>query len=94
MANAKQEQKCKVENCKRPYRAKGYCTVHYKKWRNGEFGKARYKTCKNEGCHKPMKAGGMCAEHHEAWVASRKGTASAAAASAPAPAPAEATPAS
>ena len=89
MTKEKQENKCKVENCKRPYRAKGYCNVHYKKWRGGEFGKTRYKTCKNEGCHKPMKRFGMCAEHFEAWMASRKGTATAAASpTAPAEAPA------
>ncbi len=70
---------CKVQNCKRPYRAKGYCNVHYKKWRHGEFGLARYKTCKNESCRKPMKRMGMCAEHFEAYMQSRKGTASVAA---------------
>ena len=26
------EAACKIEKCKRPYRAKGYCNVHYKKW--------------------------------------------------------------
>jgi hypothetical protein len=93
----KKENKCKIQNCKRPYRAKGYCTVHYKKWRRGEYGSARYKTCKNEGCRKPMKRFGMCAEHGEAWMASRKGTASAAAPAAPpaaTAAPAETPPAS
>jgi len=82
---------CKVEKCKRPYRAKGYCSVHYKKWRNGEFGLARYKTCKTEGCHKPMGKGGLCAEHFEALMKSRQKTASVTAA--PAEAPAAATPA-
>ena len=71
---------CKMQNCKRPYRAKGLCNVHYKKWRRGETEvKARYKTCKNEGCRKPMNRMGMCAEHYEAFVQSRKGTATAAA---------------
>ena len=88
MTKENKDKKCKVENCKRPYRAKGYCTVHYKKWRTGEYGKTRYKTCKNEGCRKPMKRFGMCAEHYEAWMASRKGTATAAASPAPAEAPA------
>lgn len=23
---------CTAQNCKRPYRAKGYCFFHYKKW--------------------------------------------------------------
>lgn len=64
--------KCKVKDCKRPYRAKGYCNVHYKKWRQGEFGKTRYKTCGNEGCRRPLHRNGMCSEHYEAWLASRK----------------------
>jgi len=37
---------CKIKGCKRTYRAKGYCTAHYKKWRNGEYGRARYKPAK------------------------------------------------
>ena len=89
MAEAK---KCKMKDCKRPYRAKGYCNVHYKEWRHGGLGKKRYKTCNNEGCHKPMHKGGMCAPHYEAWVKSRK-TAIAVAEAAPAPAPEAAPPA-
>ncbi len=55
--------RCKVEKCKRPYRAKGYCVTHYKAWRRGELGKARYRRCKKEGCNKPMVRRGLCAEH-------------------------------
>lgn len=58
--------KCKIENCKRPYRAKSFCNVHYKKWRQGEFQHTRYKTCGNESCRKPMKAKGLCADHFQA----------------------------
>ncbi len=54
---------CKVAKCKRPYRAKGYCTVHYKKWRQGELPKGRYKICTKEGCRKPRAKGSLCAEH-------------------------------
>ncbi|MBI1910205.1 MAG: vegetative protein [Deltaproteobacteria bacterium] len=57
------EKKCKNEGCKRPYRAKGYCTVHYKKWRHGELAHPRYKTCVSEGCRKPRKLGSLCTEH-------------------------------
>jgi hypothetical protein len=59
------EQKCSVEGCKRPYRAKGYCVTHYKLWRQGEKEghKARYKTCVKEGCRKPRAFGSLCAEH-------------------------------
>ena len=59
------EQKCSVEGCKRPYRAKGYCVTHYKLWRRGEIEAhhARYKTCSKEGCLKRVAAHGLCAEH-------------------------------
>jgi len=59
------ESHCSVEGCKRPYRAKGYCTVHYQEWRRGgmEGHKARYKTCTKEGCRKPRASGSLCAEH-------------------------------
>ncbi len=69
---SEQPKKCKIKDCKRPYRAKGYCNVHYKKWRQGEFGKTRYKICGNEGCHKKLHRFGMCAEHFEAWMKSKK----------------------
>lgn len=59
----KTERKCRIEGCKRPYRAKGYCVTHHKKWRRGELPKARYKRCKKEGCNKPMAVRGFCAEH-------------------------------
>ena len=64
--------KCSVEGCKRPYRAKGYCGVHYRKWRRGELGKARYKTCSAEDCLKPMVRWGLCQGHHEAKLESNK----------------------
>ncbi len=59
------EKKCSVESCKRPYRAKGYCVTHYKKWRRGEIEthKARYKLCSKEGCKKPAGRYGLCDEH-------------------------------
>ncbi len=37
------EKHCKVEGCKRPYRAKGYCNVHYRQWRKGLLPKSRIK---------------------------------------------------
>lgn len=36
---ATEQQKCTVEGCKRTYRAKGYCNVHFHKWRKGEMPK-------------------------------------------------------
>jgi hypothetical protein len=73
MANEAVEiKKCQVEGCKRPYRAKGYCVVHYQKWRRGELGKARYKTCSAEDCLKPTVRWGLCEEHYEAALKKNK----------------------
>jgi hypothetical protein len=61
------EQKCEVASCKRPYRAKGYCNVHYREWRHHAEGmkKGRYKICTKEGCRKPRltTGGSVCQEH-------------------------------
>ena len=59
-------EKCRVEKCKQPVRAKGYCRKHYAAWRRGKLGKKqRYKTCSKEGCRKPVVVGGLCAEHRK-----------------------------
>jgi hypothetical protein len=64
---SRDEASCSVEGCKRPYRAKGYCNVHYRTWRRGEMEghTARYKICTKEGCRKPRAAGSLCAEHSQ-----------------------------
>lgn len=57
---------CVVEGCKRPYRAKGYCNVHFKKWRRGEMPKKRrYKICSEENCRKPLFRFGKCETHYK-----------------------------
>ena len=63
-------EKCSVEKCKQPARAKGYCRKHYMSWRRGKLGKKqRYNICSKEGCRKPAVAGGVCAEHKKGAVA-------------------------
>jgi hypothetical protein len=55
---------CRVEGCKQPVRAKGYCRKHYMAWRRGEVGDHhRYKICSKEGCRKPRTKAGLCDEH-------------------------------
>jgi hypothetical protein len=55
---------CRVDKCKQPIRAKGYCRKHYIAWRRGETGDHhRYKVCSKEGCRKPRATGGLCDEH-------------------------------
>ncbi len=63
----REEQSCKIKKCKRGYKAKGYCTFHYKEWRNGKFGLARYKTCGQMDCRKPMTVNrhGYCEDHYQ-----------------------------
>ena len=72
---------CRMEGCKRPYRSKGFCNVHFRKWRRGEIEgvKSRYKICGEEKCRKPMFRKGMCEEHYTAWTTARKAAAPAAA---------------
>ena len=55
---------CRVEGCKQPVRAKGYCRKHYMAWRRGAVGDHhRYKICSKEACRKPRTKGGLCDEH-------------------------------
>jgi len=56
---------CSVEGCKRPYRAKGYCYFHFKKWRQGELPHSRYRTCSKAECRAKAVRHGLC-EKHEA----------------------------
>lgn len=57
---------CQIQNCQGEYKAKGYCRKHYKAWRQGEYGVARYKTC-GETCRKPkaLNRHGFCEEHYQ-----------------------------
>ncbi len=63
---SRENKKCQMEGCKRPYRAKGYCNVHYRKWRHAELPHSRYKTCTKEGCRKPRTFPGSLCEEHKA----------------------------
>jgi hypothetical protein len=73
---------CKIAGCKRPYQAKGYCTVHYHQWRQGKLPKPRYKTCnygvkklkRNEKkeCLKKIFRQGLCEEHFKASLSKQK----------------------
>jgi hypothetical protein len=76
--------KCKVEGCKRPYRAKGYCVTHYSKWRRGEIAKepgkhsgVRFRWCFHEECKKREYMRGLCEEHYNAKFGNKKKTAEA-----------------
>jgi hypothetical protein len=62
---APEGERCSVEKCAQPVRAKGLCRKHYHAWRRGaDVGPAhRYKICSKEACRKAREYGGLCAEH-------------------------------
>lgn len=64
---------CRVDKCQRPYRAKGYCRVHYKKWRRSGLPHSRYKTCVTEGCHKKIHLKTLCEEHYKGRYGKKEG---------------------
>jgi hypothetical protein len=73
------ETACSVEGCKRPYRAKGYCFFHYKKWRQGELPHARYRTCSKPDCRSKAVRHGLCEKHDAETYGAKGGDAAAAA---------------
>ncbi len=54
---------CKAENCAKPVVGRGYCSGHFRKWKQGALPKARYKTCVEAGCHGRQVAKARCATH-------------------------------
>jgi hypothetical protein len=62
---AAEGERCSVEKCTQPVRAKGLCRKHFHGWRRGgDVGVAhRYKVCSKEGCRKKRMYGGLCEEH-------------------------------
>lgn len=59
------DKQCTIEGCKRPYRAKGYCFFHFKKWRQGDLPHSRYRTCSKEGCRLKASKAGLCEKHFD-----------------------------
>lgn len=53
-------EECKIENCNRIAKIRGYCLKHYHHWRleNQE------KICSVEGCDEPVHAKGYCRRHY------------------------------
>jgi hypothetical protein len=68
--SAPEGERCRVDKCKQPIRAKGYCRKHYIGWRRGVVGKKHhYNTCSKEGCRKPAVFAGRCEEHKKGATA-------------------------
>lgn len=66
---------CGVEGCGRQHKARGYCKIHYERWRTvgnplagGPIRKrgkrADGRVCKVEGCGCPFSAKGLCKPHY------------------------------
>lgn len=83
------EKACTANGCKRPYRAKGYCYFHYKKWRQGELPHSRYRVCSKPECRAKATRHGLCDKHFAETY--KSGSAEAPAPAAAATPPAEAT---
>lgn len=60
--------KCIVENCERPFRARGFCRVHHYRWSayGDPLGPAP-KICSLDGCAGPHYARGWCQRHYYRW---------------------------
>ena len=62
---------CSVEGCERAKFARGFCTLHYNRWRTkGDPGPAAPmhvhridKTCTADGCDRRIEAHGLCVKH-------------------------------
>lgn len=62
---------CSIEDCGRPHAGRGYCSVHYQRWRRLGDAKAdlrQYPTvCSFEDCERHVLARGWCRTHYSHW---------------------------
>jgi hypothetical protein len=62
---------CQVQGCQSVVYARGWCTMHYQRWRatgSPEKTKARPRSfCSVAGCERPAKGHGWCALHYRRW---------------------------
>lgn len=60
---------CKVDGCTREHHGRGYCNVHYYRWRrNGHTDlvkKVGREDCTIDGCEEPQRALGYCNVHYQ-----------------------------
>jgi hypothetical protein len=62
---------CSVEGCDGPHLAKGFCCLHYHRWKKSGstepsgvmFGKRPAKPCSVEGCDRHVSSHGLCSVH-------------------------------
>lgn len=57
--------KCDVEGCDRRHVARGFCGLHYKRWKaTGSTDSPFIDTCSQPGCERQHRAEGLCGLHH------------------------------
>ena len=62
---------CKIDGCRRDARRRGWCDLHYQRWRrHGDPGadtepQQRSVGCLVDGCADPHRAKGMCVRHYQ-----------------------------
>ena len=70
---------CQVPECGKTINAKGYCHLHYRRWRlygDPLIGHQKFneRPCQVEGCDRPVKGQrgghGFCALHYQRWLRS------------------------
>lgn len=58
---------CSIEGCGKPHLARGWCSMHYTRWRNHGTTEAPERTgkgaCVGPECARPAETGGMCKSH-------------------------------
>jgi hypothetical protein len=61
---------CSVDGCVRPVLARGWCRMHYQRWRRHRDvtkGPRDVALCAVEGCERLAKIRGWCPRHYERW---------------------------
>lgn len=68
------KRQCSVEECSRPHLAKGYCRLHYYRWRNTgnpkktKIVKEHPAVCTVDGCNRPYRCKGFCEVHYQNYL--------------------------
>lgn len=58
---------CAVEDCSRVAESRGWCSMHYERWRLGKGPRRIKKPCSVDGCDRMTKGRGLCETHYARW---------------------------